>query len=120
MIISWIKKKIMMDSYWEGYDQAKDKPTVTLNNWSVRGYPNCTPYMAPETIMHVLHGEAYGHPNHEDGKKIMTTEIVATKGNMVETKNTLYKLKEADVSYLLWCESEGITFDPKHPVKFVN
>ena len=108
-----------MDSYWEGYEQV-DKPVVTLNNWSVRGVLNINPYTAPEEIVNqmvtVLHGEVFGHPHHEDGKSVSTSEILASHGNMVETHNTVYELKEADVSYLLWCESKGLTFDPANPV----
>ena len=89
---------------------------VILKNWSVRGY-NITPYTAPECQEFCLHGEAYGHPRFADGEVITTSPIRATIKNLVETNNTVYELGEADVSYVLWCESEGITIDKERPVK---
>jgi len=87
-----------------------------LKNWSVRGYDN-TPYTAPEALRFCLHGEVYGHPNFEDGNIITTSVIKASNYNFVETQHTVYELGEADVSYLLWCEENGIKVDKENPVK---
>ena len=89
---------------------------VILKNWSVRGYNN-TPYTAPECQRFCLHGEAYGHPRFVDGKAITTSPIQASINNLVETTNTVYELGEADTSYLLWCEENGIKVDSENPVK---
>ena len=89
---------------------------VTLKNWSVRGY-NITPYTAPEAQRFCLHGEAYGHPSFADGEAITTSPIQASINNLVETTNTVYELGEADTSYLLWCEENGIKVDSENPVK---
>jgi len=89
---------------------------VILKNWSVRGY-NITPYTAPEAQRFCLTGEAYGHPRFAEGEVITTSPIQASINNLVETNNTVYELGEADVSYLLWCEENGIKVDKENPVK---
>ena len=89
---------------------------VILKNWSVRGY-NVDPYTAPEARLVCLHGEAHGHPEFPDGQTVTTSPIKASDKNLVETENTVYELGDADVSYLLWCEAEGIEVDKENPVK---
>jgi len=89
----------------------EDKPIVIMQNWSVtRSY--ATPYTAPELVSHYLCGEVYGHPRFEDGSIITSSRMLDTSGNMVETNNTWYELKEPDVTYTLWCEKMEISLDP--------
>ena len=87
-----------------------------LKNWSVRGR-TLNPYAAPETLRYVLCGEVYGHPDFKDGEFVTTSSIRENIMNYVSTQNTVYELGEPDVSYILWCEENGITIDSKEPVK---
>lgn len=89
---------------------------VILKNWSVCGY-QVSPYTAPEARLWCLHGDAYGHPEFPDGDSITTSPIKNSIKNLVETENTVYELGEPDVSYILWCEDNGITIDEDNPVK---
>jgi hypothetical protein len=89
---------------------------VILRNWSVRGYNN-TPYTAPECQRFCLHGEAYGHSHFPDGSAIETSPIQASAKKLVRTRNTVYILGEPDVSYMLWCEENGIKIDSENPIK---
>ena len=89
---------------------------VILKNWCVCGY-NISAYTAPEAQLFCLHGEAYGHPKFSDGQIITTSPIRSSDKNLVKTDNTVYELGEADVSYLLWCEENGIEVDKDNPVK---
>lgn len=61
------------------------KPKVILENWSLIGES--------------LTGNAYGHPDFEEGEKVRTSTLTETpkklkKGDVVETKNTMYTLGE--------------------------
>lgn len=71
------------------------KPLVRLENWAYLeyGFPR-------------LQGDAYGHPNHPDGKEVWTSRILKADGvdsarplllgpgTKVETENTVYVLGE--------------------------
>ena len=95
------------------------KPKAKLQNWSIIAAP-ISPYTAPEMVPTILAGEIYGHPNFPDGRKVITSQAVASKGVIVETENTIYTLGEVDVTYGLWCEEQGHIIDPKNPIKFVE
>jgi len=46
---------------------------MKLENWAV--VQDYDPYMAPEDRKARLHGTVYGHPKHDDGKRIATSSI---------------------------------------------
>ena len=107
-----------MESYWDNY--IHDKPYVKLENWYLTSdilYDICK---APEQRKYVLFGEAYGHPNFDDGEKVYSTHILAINGINIETKNTNYVLGDVDVTYSLWCEENNIQIDAKNPIKIIK
>lgn len=76
-----------MDTYWDSY---ADGGEVRMEDWKL--HTNATPYTAPEAICQWLTGRVYGHPHHQDGKLVSTTEIVSRRKNRVSTRNTDYIL----------------------------
>ena len=71
---------------------------MKLENWSV--VSNASPYTAPEAIVPSLQGTVYGHPNHEDGKHVITSHIVAVYGRKVQTwSGSIYELGTVDTKY---------------------
>lgn len=39
-----------------------------------------------------LYGHVYGHPLHEDGTHVITSEVQKTMGKVAVTRNTVYEL----------------------------
>ena len=70
------------------------KKKVLLEDWKF--HSNATPYTAPEAVCSWLTGKVFGHPDHEDGTLVTTTNIKKRKGLYVRTRNNKYILgKEA-------------------------
>lgn len=62
------------------------KPKVILENWSINGKS--------------LTGNAYGHPDFEEGEEVRTSSAEKLpknpkRGDVIETKNSVYTLGEA-------------------------
>lgn len=93
------------------------KPTVWLDDWSMVPAQAPDPYKAPELMRPRLHGAVSGHPLHEDGEYVTTSNLLASAGRVVETENTFYNLGLMSSGYKEWCFSCGIDVDPKMPVK---
>lgn len=94
----------------------EDKSVVHIEDWGTMN--NCTnPYQAPELIKIVLTGKVYGHPEHKDGKRVITSPLIKSEGRSVETGHTHYVLGEIGKDYLNWLESQGIELDELNPVK---
>ena len=65
------------------------KPEVRIENWVIR--------------IGRLHGDAYGHPRFKDGTGVSTSTIIdmpddPAEGDIIETRNTLYRLGAKGVS----------------------
>lgn len=61
-----------------------------LNNWAVVCQYN--PYAAPEQQRQCLMGKVEGHPEHADGKTVVTSSIVGKFEGQVVTANSLIEL----------------------------
>ncbi len=79
---------------------------MRLENWGLCcGQALRNPYMAPELQKIYLCGTVYGHPNHQDGKFITTSRVIAVrkKGHretMVDTRSgSVYVLGTVDPEY---------------------
>lgn len=74
---------------------------VILEEWSVINVlPN--KYQPPECQTLRIKGKVFGHSNHEDGTRIITSEILDAKDNLVQTLNTKYRLGKAHEDYKNW------------------
>lgn len=71
---------------------------ITLENWSV--VTNADAYTPPELIVGRLTGMVYGHPNHYDGKEVVTSPVIGCQGDLIVTKTgSLYGLGKIDPEY---------------------
>jgi hypothetical protein len=79
------------------------KPSVRLELWAVVDGSNRSAYekLQPGNL---LLGKAYGHQRIDTGMFIFTSPIVRvdSEHNLVETKNTCYRLGEASADYKSW------------------
>jgi len=66
------------------------KPVVRLEQWRYWQIES------PWRRRHVLSGEAFGHPSPwiDDGGRVTTSQIIGTRGSLIETQNSLYHLGE--------------------------
>ena len=72
-----------------------------IEEWSVVGYND--PYKAPEQKRTLyLVGNVYGHANHTNGKKVITSPIMHADGRTVFTLNTKYVLGKVNIDYKEW------------------
>ena len=77
------------------------KPVYSLENWAAGGNRSLT-----------LHGLR------DDGKLVYTSTVIRTRGRMVETRNSFYKLIGPPTpDYVRFCEEEGLTIDYEWPIK---
>ena len=81
---------------------------ITLKNWSTVG-GSSNPYLAPELQTLCLRGEVYGHPKHEDGKRIHSSPVVDLDidNNTARTLNTEYVLDGPDPQWLAWLKEHN-------------
>lgn len=94
------------------------KPVI-LKNWGCA--ESGDGYTPPEWRSLVLRGEVYGHPNFEDGHRVMTSAIVSARGRLVTTKSREYLLDgPPDPAYVEYLNEIGYVFDPENPIKVRN
>ena len=79
----------------------ENKKEVVMKNWSIT-QREVNLFTAPELINYRLQGNAYGHPNFNDGTFVITSSIQdiinCNTYKIVETRNTNYKIYSEDVS----------------------
>lgn len=51
-------------------------------------------FFKPSDNYWVMFCDVYGHPKHEDGKRVVTSQIQKHEGNRVETLHTIYTIEE--------------------------
>ncbi len=72
-----------------------------INNWVVTLDPR-KPYDAPENRVEVLGGEVTGHPDHEDGKALVTSAVQSwdpVQGAVITATGTAYVLGDPHPQY---------------------
>ncbi len=75
-----------------------DNPsTAQLDNWCLTS--NQDGYKAPEQVVPKLHGIVIGHPRISDGESITTSRLLGRRGDLIATRNTLYRLGAIDPEY---------------------
>jgi hypothetical protein len=98
---------------------TRDLLPVRIEEWSTNTYGKDS-YMAPELCFICLHGTIYNHPTKPDGSRVRTSRIIKADGNIINTENTEYELGKPDPEFIKWLNSQGRTFDPKNPIKFIK
>jgi len=95
---------------------VKPKP-IRIEQWSTYA----DPHHAPEIRTVSLVGNVYGHPNHPDGYKVRTSDIIRADGRTVHTTSGhIYVLGEIDPAFVVWMRENKIPFDPTNPIKVYN
>lgn len=79
---------------------------MRLENWALE-FRESDLYSPPECQAICLTGEIYGDSRHEDGKRIITSNIVDVNGNIVITKHSQYQLGDPHPDYVKWCKDQG-------------
>ena len=90
---------------------------VKIENWSLVSLPS-DPYKCPTTAPMCVRGMVYGHPDKPDGLEVITSEVIAVHGVVIETRNHTYVLGTVDPSYLDWYKRTfpDREFDPTKPI----
>jgi hypothetical protein len=71
---------------------------MRIEGWSLVGSFN--PYIAPELQTVQLRGHVYGHPNHHDGKLVMTSRIAGVVDeDIITLSGSRYTLGAIDPEY---------------------
>lgn len=87
-----------------------------LRNWSVVIVPSrSNPYREPRIR---LGGLVSDHPDHYDGKDIVTSKIMDVKGRMitVESGNVYELVGDPEPAYLAYLRCEGKIYDAINPI----
>ncbi len=99
---------------------------MQLENWSISNIPQ-GPYNAPETFLHTLSGEVFGHPGFEDGERVSTSAIkrvstLSVGGTEIQTESgSVYILGEPAEAYVEWCREQGCHIPtPEEPIKMIG
>jgi|LUMJ01.1.fsa_nt_gb hypothetical protein len=95
---------------------AKNGSICSLEDWSVV-VERYTPYMAPESIVNVVRGKVFGHPEVKDGSYVITSKIKEAQGRRIVTENNEYILGSVSLGYEEWCQENNIVLDYKNPIK---
>ena len=70
---------------------------MKIENWAIVGL---NPYAAPEVQSECIVGIIYGHPKHDDGKRVRTSRIVRASEGVITTKTgSIYELGEVNKEY---------------------
>lgn len=92
--------------------------TCYLTEWAVISSTDGSVYSAPELRYMCLTGKVWGHKEHTDGAKIVTSRILASNNRRIETENTIYELVgQPSRDYSEWCAANGIVLNPEDPVR---
>jgi len=93
------------------------KQYVQIRNFSLHKRQDTdNPYAAPELFCNVVKGEVYNHPTQQDGKTIMTSQIVKVEGRIVHTRNSVYRLHGRPLKeFLKWMKDKGIPYNGEAP-----
>ncbi len=85
----------------------KQKSHARLENWAVVASANIASYQALQEG-NLLVGKVFSHPRIGEGRFIFSSPIERfdTRTNVVETKNTTYRLGEASHDYTLWLQEQ--------------
>jgi hypothetical protein len=75
-----------------------------LENWLVIGKGET--YTPPEMKTMCLAGKVFGHPDFEDGEKVITSRVMHAEGKKVLTYNTAYILGKVSKEYHDWYVKE--------------
>lgn len=79
---------------------------MKLNNWKL--VEDQDPYQPPELRRKRLSGEVFGHPRHDDGSRVVTSEVESIDGRVVRTfSGSEYTLGDPDPDYVEWCQENG-------------
>jgi hypothetical protein len=93
--------------------------SIKLEDWSVTSYGSI--YTPPENHAKLLQGTVYGHPGHDDGKKITSSPILFVKGRKVTTRSgSEYVLGKPDPKWIVWMRANNIPFNPDQPIKIIK
>lgn len=93
---------------------------IRLDGWAVVPCGG-NRYTAPELLPRALTGIVFGHPGHQDGKHVTTSQIVAVYKRTVTTRSgTTYRLGPIDRRYRAFLRKQGIPFDPACPIKWIG
>jgi hypothetical protein len=90
--------------------------TVKIELWSttVRG----SAWITPELRETILQGYIYGHPKHDEGRRVHTSPIVKAEGRIVTTRSgTVYELGEPDPRWLRWLKANNLEYNEDNPIK---
>lgn len=81
---------------------------VKLENWSIICI-NDNGYTPPEAKRFALRGNVFGHPNHNDGKCVVTSNIksIDSKNSIAITNSREYTLGEMEKEYKEFLISQG-------------
>jgi hypothetical protein len=94
------------------------KPVPTLTEWAcVTGCAD--PFLAPELAGVSVQGIVNGHPYLDDGRRIVTSQVVAIAGRRLTTASgSTYELVGPPRDeYLAWLEMHGREYDDAAPIK---
>ena len=93
---------------------------IKIENWSITSHDD--KYTPPEAQKIRLMGEVYGHPNFEEGHKIVSSHIVSIHGNTIETASgSVYELGTPDEGFVEWCKTNGCHVPTEdEPIKLKN
>ncbi|MFA5048252.1 MAG: hypothetical protein WC516_04490 [Patescibacteria group bacterium] len=84
---------------------------VRLENWSLCFRGNDF-YMVPERQNISLQGNAYGHPNFEDGKFVVTSKVMdldISNGRSSTYSGREYILGQANQEWIVWLRENNFT-----------
>lgn len=84
------------------------KPCARLENWAVVPSASNAHYEELQAG-NLLVGKVFGHPRIQEGTFIFTSPIVRVDAhtNMVETRNTAYRLGDASREYKNWTREKA-------------
>ena len=66
-----------------------------------------------------LRGQVFGHPNHRDGEKLTTSEILRVEGNIVYCRSRLYQLGEPSQEWINALKARGLVYDESDPLRLM-